>query len=260
MAEPARVVVTAASAGLGRAIATEFGARGARLVVGARSVGELEETARLARAAGAPAATAVRLDLTQAASIDAFIGAATDELGAIDALVVNTGGPATGGFEELDDETWQRAFDLVVMSAIRVVRAGLPALRRSPNPAVVHVLSTSAREPTPGLLVSNTLRPAVAGLAKTLADTFAPEGIRVNCVLPAAVRTGRVEEIAARAAERAGTTVEAELERRAGSIPLRRLGIPAELARTVVFLASPDAGYITGTALPVDGGTSRGIT
>jgi 3-oxoacyl-[acyl-carrier protein] reductase len=256
----ARVVITAASQGLGRAIATEFGHRHARIVIGARSVPGLEATADLAVAAGARSASCGALDFADAASVDRFMTAAVDELGAIDALVVNTGGPQAGGFEELDDGAWQRGFELVVMSAVRVVRAALPALRRSPHASIVHVLSTSAKEPTPGLLLSNALRPAVAGLAKSLADTLAPEGIRVNCVLPAAVRTARVEEIAARTAERAGTSMEAELDRRAGTIPLRRLGVPSELARAVVFLASPDAGYITGSTLPVDGGATRSIT
>ena len=260
MPEPARVVITAASQGLGRAIATEFGRRGARVVVGARSQPALEETARLALAAGAKSAMSHPLDLIDAGSIEAFIGAAVTELGGIDALVLNSGGPQTGGFDAIDDGGWQGAFELVVLSAVRVIRAALPALRQSPAAAIVHILSGSAKEPAPGLLLSNAFRPAVAGLAKTLADTLGPEGIRVNSVLPAAVRTSRVEELAALAAKRSGTTTDAELERRAAAMPLRRLGTPEELARAVAFLASPEAGFITGTALSVDGGAARGIT
>jgi 3-oxoacyl-[acyl-carrier protein] reductase len=259
-AEGERVVITAASQGLGRAIATEFGRRGARVVVGARSTAQLRETVDLTRAAGATSASCYPLDLLDAGSVEAFIASAVTELGDLDVLVINTGGPHPGGFADVDDAAWQTAFELVVLSAVRVIRAALPALRRSPNAAIVHILSTSAREPSPGLLLSNALRPAVAGLAKTLADDLAPEGIRVNSVLPAAVRTSRVEALAARAAERSGTTMNEELERRAGGIPLRRLGSPAELARVVAFLASDEAGFITGTTLTVDGGATRGIT
>jgi len=254
-----RVVITAASQGLGRAIATEFGREGARIVVGARSHSGLAETVDLALAAGARSASPCALDLLDAEAIRRFVDAAVDELTAIDVLVVNAGGPPTGAFEDLDDAAWHHAFELVVLSAVRLIRAALPALRRSSCPAIVHVVGTSAKEPSPGLVLSNALRPAITGLAKTLADTLAPEGIRVNSVLPAAVRTGRVEELAARAANRAGTTADQELERRAADIPLRRLGTPAELARAVTFLASPDAGFITGTTLTVDGGSTRGI-
>jgi 3-oxoacyl-[acyl-carrier protein] reductase len=255
-----RAVVTAASQGLGRAIAIELGRAGADVVVGARSEEGLRETVDLTRAAGAGSASAYPLDLLDAASVEQFVASAAATLDGIDALVVNSGGPKPGGFDAMDDAAWSGAFELVILSAVRVLRAALPRLRESANGSIVLVLSTSAREPTPGLTLSNTLRPGLAGLAKTLADDLAPEGIRVNCVLPAAVRTGRVEEIAARAAERTGLTTEQELERRAAGIPLRRLGAPVELASAVAFLASPAAGYITGTTLTVDGGASRGIT
>jgi len=260
MPDAARVLVTAASQGLGRAIATDFGRRGARIVVGARSEAGLEETVDAARAAGAASASWRPLDLFDATSIATFVTGAAHDLGGIDTLVVNCGGPTPGTFDTLDDAAWQRGFELVLLSAVRVVRAALPALRESHQASIVHVLATSAKEPSPGLLLSNAFRPAVAGLAKTMSDTLAPDGIRVNSVLPAAVLTSRVEELAAKAAERAGTTTEQELERRARNVPLRRLGDPAELAATVSFLASPEAGYITGITVAVDGGATRSIT
>lgn len=255
-----RAVVTAASQGLGRAIAIELGRAGADVVVGARSEDGLRETVDRVRAAGARSASAFPLDLLDATSVERFVASAAATLDGIDTLVVNSGGPKPGGFDTLDDAAWLGAFELVLLSAIRVLRGALPRLRESANGSIVLVLSTSAREPTPGLTLSNALRPGLAGLAKTLADDLAPEGIRVNCALPAAVRTGRVEEIAANAGKRSGRTAEEELERRAAGIPLRRLGSPDELASAVAFLASPAAGFITGTTLTVDGGATRGIT
>ncbi len=260
MSDQARVVIAAASQGLGRAIATDFGRRGARIVVGARSEAGLQETVDLARAAGAASAAWRPLDLLDAQSVRAFVEGAVTELGGIDTLVVNCGGPPTGNFDDLDDAAWQQGFELVLLSAVRLVRAALPALRQSARASIVNVLATSAKEPSPGLLLSNTFRPAVAGLAKTMSDALAPDGIRVNSVLPAAVLTSRVEQLAARAAERAGTSTADELDRRARSIPMRRLGDPAELAATVGFLASAEAGYITGITVPVDGGATRSIT
>jgi 3-oxoacyl-[acyl-carrier protein] reductase len=173
-------------------------------------------------------------------------------LGGLDLLVVNSGGPPTGGFDTLDEDDWSRAIDGTLRSALRLIRAALPHLRAGQDPAVVVILSSSARIPLPGLTTSNVLRPGLDGLIKTLAAEIAP--VRINGVCPGRFETPRVASLDGRRAEAAGVEVEEIRTRAVEAIPLRRYGEPDELGRMVTVLASPVAGYVTGAVLPVDGG------
>ncbi len=150
--------------------------------------------------------------------------------------------------------TWQEATQLTLLSAVNLIRHALPYLRESSRPAILAIVSVAAKQPVDNLTLSNTIRPAVVGLTKTLSQELGPEGIRVNSILPGLTDTPRVANLMAAQAEKNNTTVEEEYEKAGAGAPLRRIGHPDEFANAAVFLCSPAAALITGVALPVDGG------
>lgn len=248
-----RVLVAAASKGLGRAIAAEFVKEGSRVAICSRDRERIEQVAKEIGAARGIAA-----DVSTEDGCRAFVDSATKALGGIDVLIVNAGGPKPGKFADLDDAAWQKAFELTLLSAVRLTRLALPELKRSKG-SIVFSTSTSVRQPgSPAygtLMLSNGLRAAVHGLLKTLSTELAADGIRVNAIQPGRISTERIAELDADTAKREGITVEKVQERfEKGVIPLGRYGRPEEFAAAAVFLASPRASYITGVSLQVDGG------
>lgn len=252
-------VVAASSRGLGRAIATALGREGARLVMCSRTRDALETAAdTICHTTGAEVHTVVA-DLATADGPRRVVEIATSELGGVDILVTNTGGPAVGTFAELEETEWQRAFELLLLSAVRLIRAALPAMRARGGGRVINVTSIAVKEPIPGLLLSNSLRAAVVGLAKTLAAELAPSGILVNNVCPGRIATDRLLELDQARAEREGLSVEQVRQETQRRIPVGRYGQPEELAALVTFLASSRASYITGTTILCDGGLFSGL-
>ncbi len=245
------VFVAAASAGLGRGVALGFAAEGCDVGLCARNGEALESVAIQVRAAGVRAVPTVA-DVTDGDALHDAVRRTVDATGRLDALVVNAGGPPPGRFTELTDEQWQKAYQLTLLSAVRLVRAALPALRRSDAASILFLASTSVKQPIDGLLLSNALRGAVNGLAKTLARELAPD-VRVNSVLTGGIRTERTEQLAS--INHADSDLETTLAEGAKSFPMQRFGTVEEFARVVVFLSSPAASYVSGVALPVDGGT-----
>ena len=240
-----------ASRGLGAAIARALAADGARLALVARG------SDALSASAAAMAGEAIGVDLSEPDGPARAVRAATEALGRLDGLLVNSGGPPSGTFEELDDAAWSKAIAGTLMSSIRLIREALPHLREGRDPSILVILSSSAREPIPGLVTSNVLRPGLAGLVKSLASEIAP--IRINGLAPGRFDTDRVREIDEARAAKDGTTVEAAKAATIARIPLGRYGDPDELGRVAAFLLSPAASYMTGVILPVDGGMIKSL-
>jgi 3-oxoacyl-[acyl-carrier protein] reductase len=199
----------------------------------------------------------VPADLSTAEGPAAAVAATVEGLGGLDLLLVNSGGPPAGRFEDLSDADWQRAIDGTLWSAVRLIRAATPYLRQSDRPAILVNLSSSVREPIPGLTTSNLLRPGLAGLLKSLVAELAP--IRINGLAPGRLATARIAELDASRAETTGLSLD-EIRRQAlARIPLGRYGDPAELGRVAAFLLSPAASYVSGAIVPVDGGMIRAL-
>lgn len=254
------VLVNAASQGIGAATAEAFAREGARIAITAREARALEQTAeRIAAGTGAQVLP-VACDLTDAAQIQAMVGKVVAHYGTVHALVNNAGGPPHGSADHVKDEDWQRAFALTLMSAVRTTQAVLPHMRRQRWGRIVNISSYSVKQPIPDIMLSNSLRLAVAGWAKTLATQVAADNVLVNTVAPGWTRTDRVTEtFASRASARSTSVQEIEAQIVRG-IPLGRMAEPHEIANVIVFLASERASYLTGTVLAVDGGVVQSPT
>lgn len=254
-------VVLAASRGLGFASAKALAAEGASLVICAREPLRLEDAAKELRAVAAPGARVepLALDVSAPDAAAKVIGLARDKFGRLDVLVNNAGGPPPGGFARVGDAEWERAFHLTLMSVVRFVREALPLLRASGQGRIVNIVSTSVKQPIDDLVLSNSLRSAVAGLAKSLSRELAGSGITVNNVLPGIILTDRQRELRGADAARRGITFEQAIAEVGRSIPAGRVGQPEEVGVLVAFLASKQAAYITGTSVQVDGGLVMGM-
>jgi 3-oxoacyl-[acyl-carrier protein] reductase len=248
--EGRRALVTAASKGLGRACAEALVAEGAKVYVSSRDIAAIEATGRAIRAIGWSAA-----DVSVAGEPESLVGRAVQALGGLDVLVANAGGPPAGTFQTTPPEAWAAAFELTLMSAVRLVHAALPHLKQSDQGRVVFITSVSVRQPIPHLVLSNSLRAAVTGLSKTLSRELAGDGITFNCLAPDAILTDRIRQLAGGH----GGDLEAELKRRAQGAPMKRYGHPAEFAAACAFLCSRQAGFITGQTIGVDGGALIGV-
>jgi 3-oxoacyl-[acyl-carrier protein] reductase len=246
-----RALVAGGSDGIGAGVARVLAAEGARVAVAARASDRLSSTATDI------GAEAIAVDLSTVGGPAQAVSGAVGAFGGLDLLLVNSGGPPAGRFEDLADEDWQRAIDGTLWSSIRLIREALPHLRASSASAVVVILSSSAREPIPSLMTSNVLRPGLAGMIKALVAEIAP--VRINGIAPGRVATARVAGLDARRARDAGVAVE-EVERAAiARIPLGRYGDPMEVGRLGAFLLSPAASYVNGAIVPIDGGMVKAL-
>jgi 3-oxoacyl-[acyl-carrier protein] reductase len=249
-------IVTAASRGLGRAAATSLAREGAQLAICSRSEQIHAVAAEIRQATGAQV-QAYQVDLNSAAQVERFIAQASEALTRVDILVANAGGPPPGAFLALKPEDWDAAYQGTVMSAVRLCYGVLPSMVRQGSGSIVFCQSYSVKQPVENLILSNALRMAVIGLAKSLANELGPQGIRINSLNPAWTLTERVDQLMRDRATRSGGTPQAEIERLTAGIPLRRMGTAEEFGDTVAWLASPAASFIHGHALFFDGGATQ---
>ena len=252
-----RALVTAASKGLGFASVRALAGEGCHVAISSHNAEHLEVAAKALRKEGYRIDARVA-DLRNGDECSALMEWAVATLGGLDVLVNNCGGPIFGTVEGLDDAAWSEAFNLVVMSAVRLSRAALPTLRRDGGGVIVNLTSIAAHQPVDNLVLSNALRPAVVGMGKTLAKEAAPE-VRVNSILTGRFETDRIVNENRHQAQKLGVDIEEIRARSFKQIPLRRYGRPEELAAAVVFLAGDGASFITGATLAVDGGEYPGL-
>jgi 3-oxoacyl-[acyl-carrier protein] reductase len=252
-------LVTAASRGLGRAIAEALAAEGASLLICARGTAALEAAGReIAQRTGAEVEM-VGADVATAEGIARAWQHARDRFGRVDVLVTNAGGPPSGPFESHEWGVWQQAVELTLRSAVELTRLVLPGMKERRWGRILSVTSIAVKQPVDNLMLSNSIRAAVTGFGRTLANEVARYGITVNNMLPGYTRTERVEQLNAATAAREGVAVEDVSRRIEAQIPMRRLGEPQEFAALAAFLASEQAAYITGQSIAVDGGWIRSL-
>ena len=247
-------LVAAASKGLGRAIAHELAAEGASLAICSRDRAAIEATGRAIADATGAQVLARAADVSRPADIAAMVEAALARFGRVDVLVTNSGGPPPGRFEALDAAAWQKAAELTLFAPVEFARRVLPGMKERRWGRILNVTSIAVKQPIDNLMLSNSLRAAVTGWARTLANEVAPFGITVNNLMPGFTRTERMVELARAAVEREGITEAEAMQRWEREIPVGRMGEPREFAALAAFLASERASYITGTSIPVDGG------
>ncbi|SMC19567.1 3-oxoacyl-[acyl-carrier protein] reductase [Desulfacinum hydrothermale DSM 13146] len=251
--------VAGASQGLGKAVAMELCREGARVAICGLDDPELPKAVEEIREATGAEIIGVPADVTQAEEAKGFIRKGLEHFGTVDILVNNAGGPPSRTFLEVDDEMWFQGIRLNLMSTIRMTREAVPVMMEKKWGRIINMTSISVKQPIDGLILSNTVRSGVVGLAKTLSNELAPYNITVNNVCPGYTLTERVRSLAAVTAEKEGTTPEEVIARWQSTIPMGRLGTPEEFAALVTFLASERAGYITGASIQIDGGWYKGV-
>jgi len=247
-------LVVAGSKGMGKACALGLAAEGARVAICARGEAALNAAAaEVVRQTGAEV-LAVTADAARAEDVHRVVARTVEAFGGVDILVANVGGPPPGPFEQTTDEDWKAAFEQVHLSTVRFIREVLPHMKKRRWGRILTIQSSSVKQPVEGLMLSNGIRPAIAGMFKTLAVDLAKDGITVNLVLPGRIMTDRFIDHQTDRARRAGRTFEEQCALQATDIPAGRIGTPEEFANMVVFLASERASYVTGAVVQVDGG------
>lgn len=251
-------LVAASSKGLGYGVAKALAEDGAKVSLCSRTENEVQQAADTLNSETGAETLATACDLSDANSIQAWVNRTVDKWGQIDALLVNAGGPPAKYFKELSDEDWQNAFNLTLMSTIRMIRASLPHMPS--GSAILTITSSSIVEPIPRLGLSTVMRAGVNGLVKTLADELAEDGIRINNIIPGRIETDRTRSLDMGVAKRLDISPEEAKSRSEQAIPMKRLGTTDEFGRMGAFLLSPAASYITGSSVRVDGGKISAIS
>jgi 3-oxoacyl-[acyl-carrier protein] reductase len=253
------IMVAASSKGLGFGVADAVAREGARVSLASRKTENIQNAARKIRESSKTDARGYTFSASDPQTIRDWTAATLNDFGSIDGLVVNAGGPPPGKFDEFDDVVWANAFELTLMSAVRMIRCVLPTFRRKGSGTILTMTSTSIKEPLDLLLLSNVLRSGVVSLVKTLSIELAPEGIRINNIVPGRMDTDRVREIDHVHAEKRGIPVAEHKKEQERAIPLGRYGTIQEFGSAAAFLLSDQASYITGSTFVVDGGKTRTV-
>ncbi|MER2254024.1 MAG: SDR family oxidoreductase [Priestia megaterium] len=251
-------LVFAGSQGLGKAIAARLAEEGANVMIASRSEEKLAQVAEEISYLGSGQVLHKTADVTKTEDIQDVIQYTVDTFGTIDILINNTGGPKAGNFLSLTDDDWKHAFELNLLSYIRIIREVVPVMKKSGG-RIVNIASSSIKEPIAGLILSNTFRTGIVGLTKTLASELAEDGILINTVAPGRIATDRVKELDTIRAEKLGVDVSEIEEEMRNQIPLKRYGQPEEFAKAVAFFVSGANSYMTGQSFLIDGGMVKSI-
>lgn len=253
-------IVMASSKGLGKATALSLAMEGAHVVIGAREEKTLQETAREIEKQSGNKILSIPTSAIKQEDLKNIVEQTIKKFGKVDILVNNAGGPPTGKFEATGDEQWEKAFELNLMSAVHLIRLVLPSMKKQKSGRIINIVSTSVKQPIENLLLSNSIRTAVVGMAKTLSDEFAQYNITVNNICPGRFLTDRIRQLYNLDEKmKSGLTQEEALQDAVKDIPMKRIGKPEELGALITFLASEQAAYITGTTIQVDGGLVRSL-
>lgn len=248
-------LITASSSGLGKASALALAREGVNVVINGRDEDRVEQAVQQIKSEARGKVVGQPGDITKKEDIEELVKFTLDTFGQLDHLVTSAGGPPSGPFMDTTDEDWYNAYDLLVMSVVRLARACEKSLRSNGGGTIVNITSRSVKESLNNLVLSNSVRMAVIGLEKTLSKEFAPD-VRVNSVLPGSHETSRTRYLIEQSVKRGEyENYEEGLAARGAKTPLGRIGDPIELGNTVAFLSSPKSGYINGVAIPVDGGS-----
>lgn len=252
-------LITAASKGIGFAAAQALAREGCCVVLCARNAGKLEDSARSLEMKYGTMVLAHPADVTRPDDLVDLFAQINQRFGRLDILVANAGGPPSGDFFNFSDGDWTRAYELTLLSAVRLSRLAAPGMIQRQWGRIVYITSVSVKQPIEGLVLSNALRAAVTGLAKTQAAAWGGNNVLVNCVGPGFTRTDRLIGLYQKEAEAAGMPLEELLRAKAQAIPLKRLAEPEEIGSVIAFLCSEQAAYVTGSSLLVDGGLVKSI-
>jgi 3-oxoacyl-[acyl-carrier protein] reductase len=250
-------IVAASSKGIGRAVADGFAAEGARLTMFSRAQASIDAAAEAVHEATGAEVMSLAADVTNPSDIQRVVDETLNRWGRIDVLFNNAGGPPPGQFDAFDDAAWQRAFELNLLSTVRLYRAVLPSMKQRGWGRILSLMSSSVKQPIENLLLSNGIRPGVVGLSKSLSNEVAKDGITVNVIAPGRISTERIEHTDKANAERTGKSLEEVRAASLAAIPMGRMGTPEELANVAVFLCSEKASYLTGQLILVDGGSTK---
>ncbi|KFZ36041.1 3-oxoacyl-ACP reductase [Shewanella mangrovi] len=253
------VMVAAASKGMGYAIALACAQEGAQVSMASRDQDAITAAAESIRSATGAEVKAYQFDAADANSIERWVAATTEDFGAVSGLVVNAGGPPSGDFVDFTDADWQAAFELTLMSAVRLIRAVLPSMQSLGQGSVITVTSSSVKEPIDILLLSNVMRSGVTALVKSLSQAYAAENIRFNNLLPGLIDTDRLKTLNQKRAQALAISPDEVRQQQESQLPMGRYGTPQEFANAAVFLLSNAASYITGTTLAIDGGKMKTV-
>jgi 3-oxoacyl-[acyl-carrier protein] reductase len=252
-------IVAAASKGLGRAVAEELAREGAHVAICSREAKNIERTAHDIQASTQQAILWRAVDVTQEHAVAGFVADVDKEFGRLDICVTNSGGPPSNSFADTQPDDWRAAVDQLLMSTVFFARETLPRMKRNNWGRFITITSSAVKQPVDGLLLSNSLRAAVTGLARTLANEYGTYNVTVNNVCPGYTRTARLDNLAKTISARSNVKPDEVFAGWAHEIPAGRIGTPQEFAAVVAFLASERASYVNGTSIAVDGGLVRSL-
>lgn len=252
-------LVAASTKGLGKATALALAAEGAEVVINGRHKQNIHDAVEEMKSQTGKTPLAIQADVTKPEDIERMFDEVTSHFGKLHILVTNAGGPPAGGFADFNDEQWMGAVELNLMSTVRLIRKAVPLMRKQKWGRIVNIVSLTVKQPADNLLLSNSVRASIIGLAKSISKDIAPDNVLINSIAPYYVSTKRIDYLMEQTAARLGITKDAALQSIVKEIPVGRLGTPEEFGNVVAFLCSEKNSYITGSTIQFDGGAYKGI-